>query len=110
MRLERYTVKTRQALEAAQGEARGRDHQQIGTLHLLAALIEQSGGVTRPLLQRLGVDTGTVASSVEGELEKVPQVRGAAGQVYLGQDLAKALEGAEKEAARLKDDYVSAEH
>jgi ATP-dependent Clp protease ATP-binding subunit ClpB len=110
MRLERYTVKTREAVEAAQSEARARGHQQMTGLHLLFALLRQSGSVARPLLQRLGVDLEGVSSAVRRELDKQPQVRGGAAQVYLGQDLAGALERAEKEAAALKDDYVSVEH
>jgi len=110
MRPERYTIKTREALEAAQAAARASSQQQITGLHLLQALLAQSGGITRPLLQRLGVDVEAIAASTQAELAKLPQVRGAAGQLYLAPDLAEALEEAEKQAVQMKDDFVSAEH
>ncbi|MCK4374521.1 MAG: AAA family ATPase, partial [Candidatus Brocadiae bacterium] len=110
MRLERFTIKVREALEAAQSAARSKDHQQLATPHLLQALLEQSGGVVRPLLQRLGVNCEAITEALRVELDKLPQVRGGAGQVYLAPDLAEALDEGEKQAAQLKDDYVSAEH
>ncbi len=110
MQLDRFTVKVREALEAAQTTARGRNHQQLGTLHLLQSMLNQSGGVARPLLQRLGANLEAVTRSVQEELEKLPQVEGGAGQVYLGEDLREALEEAESQAAALRDDYVSTEH
>jgi len=111
MRLERFTIKAREALEAAQSTAQRRKHQQVTGAHLLQSLVNQSGGVVRPLLQKLGADLQTLADALETELQKLPQVSGAlTGQLYLGPDLAAALEEAEKQAAQLKDEYVSAEH
>ena len=110
MRPERFTIKAREALEAAQSAARSTGQQQMTTVHLLQALLAQSGGVTRPLLQRLGANVDGVAASCRSDLDKSPQVRGAGAQVYLGPDLAEALDEAEKQAAQLKDEYVSAEH
>jgi ATP-dependent Clp protease ATP-binding subunit ClpB len=109
MRPERFTIKTREALEAAQSAARAANHQQVTTLHLLQALLQQTGGVVWPLLQRLGANPDGVRAAAQAELAKLPQVRGG-GQVYLAPDLAEALDGAEKQAAQLKDDYVSTEH
>jgi ATP-dependent Clp protease ATP-binding subunit ClpB len=110
MRPERYTIKTREALETAQAAARDSSHQQITSAHLLQALLGQSGGITRPILQRLGVNIEGIAASTQAELAKLPQVRGAAGQVYLAPDLVEGLDEAEKQAAQMKDEFVSAEH
>jgi ATP-dependent Clp protease ATP-binding subunit ClpB len=83
----------------------------VTSLHLLQSLVNQTGSVARPLLQRLGVDVQVLAGGLEAELEKLPQVKGAAaGQVYLEQELADVLDEAENQAAQLKDEYVSAEH
>ncbi|KPK65226.1 MAG: Clp protease ClpB, partial [Planctomycetes bacterium SM23_32] len=109
MRLERFTIKAREALDEARSAASSRKHQELTTLHLLHALLGQSGGIVRPLLQRLGANAGGVVASVESALENLPTVRGPS-QVYLGQDLAAAFEEAEKQAAQLTDDYVSVEH
>jgi len=109
MRAEKLTIKVREALQEAQSAAGKRGHQQLGSLHLLAALMGQSGGIVRPLLLRLGVDAHALSGDVEKELDRLPTVRGDV-QVYLAPDLARALDEAEKQAAQLKDDFISAEH
>jgi len=109
MPAERFTIKVREALEAAQAAARSKNHQQITSAHLLQALLSQSGGVVRPVLQRLGANVEAIGDDLEAELGKLAQVRGAT-QVYMAPDLAQALDEAERQAQQLRDDYVSAEH
>ncbi len=109
MRAERFTIKVREALETAQAAARSKNHQQITSAHLLQALLSQSGGVVRPVLQRLGANVEAIGGDLEAELGKLAQVRGAT-QVYMAPDLAQALDEAERQARQLRDDYVSAEH
>jgi len=111
MRLDRLTIKAREAIEDARALAQSRSQQQVSTAHLLMALIDQTDGVVRPILQRLGASVEGVARSLESELDKAPAVSGAAAdQLYLAPDLAQALDEAQKQAERLKDDYVSVEH
>ncbi len=110
MRLDRYTVKVREALEAAQSTARSSDHQELTTAHLLQSLLNQQAGVVRPILQRLGADLEGIRRSLQDELESLPQVKGGAAQTYLAQELADVLEEAQQQASQLRDDYVSAEH
>ncbi len=111
MRPERYTIRVREALQAAQSAARKANHQQLTTAHLLQSLLAQPGGMVRPLLQRLGANVEAIARDVDAELDKLAQVAGsAAGQLYMGEDLTGALDEAEDQARQLKDDYVSAEH
>ncbi|MFO7956163.1 MAG: ATP-dependent chaperone ClpB [Candidatus Brocadiia bacterium] len=111
MRLEKYTIKAREALEAAQSTARRRNHQQLTTLHLLQSMLNQSGGVVRPVLQRLGADPSGISDALQNELAGLPEVKGAGGgQVYVSNDLAQTLEEAEQQADQMKDDYVSSEH
>ncbi len=110
MRIDRFTVKAREALEAAQATARRRNQQQMTSAHLLQSLVNQDGGVVRPVLQRLGTNLGALTSALEAELEKVPQVSGGGGDVYPSRDLVQALDAAEREAQQLTDDYVSGEH
>jgi len=111
VQIDRYTVKVREALEAAQRAARARNHQEVSSLHLIQALLEQSGGVVRPILQRLGADTHGIAGALAEELDKTPQVKGGgAGQVYLGQSLAGVLDAAQQLASRMQDQFVSGEH
>jgi ATP-dependent Clp protease ATP-binding subunit ClpB len=106
--LEKYTVKSREALERAQRLARDRSHQELRPEHLLAALLEERGGTVAAVLQKLGVDAASLARAGETALAGLPRVQG--GAAYLGQDLRSVLDRAEDHAERLKDEFVSVEH
>jgi ATP-dependent Clp protease ATP-binding subunit ClpB len=108
MRFDRWTVKSRDALARAEELARQRDHQEVGSLHLLAALIEQDQGLTAPLLAQAGVDRATLEAQLEQALARRPKVSG--GETYLGQELKRVLDAAQTQADQLKDDYLSIEH
>jgi ATP-dependent Clp protease ATP-binding subunit ClpB len=108
MRQDKLTVKAQEALAAAQAEARRRDHQAIDVEHLVLALLGQTDGIGKPILDKIGADAGLVLSRVEDELRAVPKVSGA--EPYLANRLAKLVDRAEDEARKLKDEYVSTEH
>jgi ATP-dependent Clp protease ATP-binding subunit ClpB len=109
MRLDRFTLKGQEAIEAAVALAERRQHQQVEPEHLLVTLLEQAEGVTRPILGKIGANPDIVLSETETALNKLPQVSGG-GQQYLSQRLNKVFDKAKKEADRLKDEYVSTEH
>jgi ATP-dependent Clp protease ATP-binding subunit ClpB len=109
MRLDKFTVKAQEAIQAAQSLADQHEHQALEPEHLLAALLQQREGVVAPILGKLGARVDAVQRAVEAELARMPKVRGGGGQ-YLGDRLRAALERAQREAERLKDDYVSTEH
>ena len=109
MRIDRFTLKAREALEEAQVAARERSHQQISETHLLAALLDQDGGTVPRVLERAGADVGRLRAELDGEIERLPRVEGGA-EVYLSRELETVLDYAFKEAERLRDDYVSTEH
>ena len=110
MRLDKFTIKSQEALEAAAGLAGQRNHQEIGPEHLLHSLLEQEEGVVLPVIQKLGARPETVKERLEQDLAAIPRVYGAAGQPYMSQALSRVLQKAQTEAERMKDDYVSAEH
>ncbi|MCY0877884.1 MAG: ATP-dependent chaperone ClpB [Firmicutes bacterium] len=110
MRLDKLTVKAQEALQDAQSRARDAQHQAVTTLHLLSALIEQSEGVVRPLLERLGVPWAPLLGRVKESLGKLPRVSGTQPGAYLAQDLVAVIEDAERRADELKDEYISTEH
>ncbi len=110
MRLDRFTLKAQEAVQAAQNLALENNHQEITTEHLLSALLTQQEGIVIPILQRLGADVSAVRGSIDEELEKVPEVYGAAGQAYASPQFQSALGAAWSEAQQLKDEYVSTEH
>lgn len=108
MRLDKFTHKAREALTEAQNLAASRGQQAVELPHVLVALIKQDGGVVVPLLEKIGVNPGTLLEALDGVVHRLPKVEG--GEAYLGQTLSKVLQEAQKHADRLKDDYVSTEH
>ena len=109
MQPEKFTMKTQAALQGAQAAAQERSHQELDGEHLLLALMDQEDSLIPPLLQKLGVNLNQLRSDVEKELERKVKVSGAR-DVYLGNNLKRALDTAEKEAHRMKDEYLSTEH
>ena len=109
MQPEKFTMKTQAALQGAQAAAQERSHQEIDGEHLLLALINQEDSLIPPLLQKLGVNLNQFRAGLETELDRKVKVSGAR-DVFLGNHLKRALDAAEKEAHRMKDDYLSTEH
>ncbi len=109
MRPERLTEKAQEAVQSAAREAQERGQQAIEPEHLLLALLHQEGGITRTLLDSAGVSIPGLEAALVSRVERLPRVSGGA-QPYLASELARALDQAEKEAERLKDDYISTEH
>src|SRR4030088_3036393 len=113
MDINRLTEKTQEALRAAQSEATRQGHQQIDVEHLLLALLEQEGGLTKSILEKSNVDPDLVRQRVQAELARMPKVSsstGGGGDVYISGRLNRLLVQAEDEAKQLKDEYVSVEH
>jgi ATP-dependent Clp protease ATP-binding subunit ClpB len=107
---EKLTHKSNEALQRAGGLARERNHPEVGTAHLLTALLEQAEGVVLPLVQKLGVTPTTLRNRTIEVLEATPAAYGSSGEVTIGSKLRKVLEAAFTEAEQLGDDYVSTEH
>src|SRR3989454_4920481 len=110
MRIDKFTQKMQEALQAAQDLASQFNHQEITNEHFLSALLDQSDGITQPLLEKIGVPANRLRERLTGELEGRPRVTGAAVDIRLSNELRSVLDGAEKEMAKLKDEYTSAEH
>ncbi|MGQ0570140.1 MAG: ATP-dependent chaperone ClpB [Armatimonadota bacterium] len=112
MRFDKFTEKAQEALLGAQRDAASRGHQAPDPEHLLLALIEQTDGLVPPLLTRLGVDPRVLRTRLSADLERRPRVQGAQpqGGIVLSPRLARVLETAQREADRLKDEYLSTEH
>ena len=111
MQLDKFTLKSQEALQEAKGIAERDNHQQIDVEHLLLALLKQKEGIVIPILQKLGANPDLIASQLEEELKRIPKVTGGGvGQVYLSSRVNEILTAAGKEAERLMDEYVSTEH
>ncbi|MBN7795229.1 ATP-dependent chaperone ClpB [Parahaliea mediterranea] len=110
MRMDKLTNQLQGALADAQSLALGKDHNFIEPVHLLAALLQQQGGSTRPLLQQAGGDLVGLANKVKAALDALPTVSGGnAGDVHLSNDLGRILNVADKLAQQNGDAYISSE-
>ena len=106
---DKLTVKSQEAVQAAQGLAGENGNPEVLPLHVLAALLEDRDGVVLPVLGRVGVPVEHLLSGVNAAIGKLPKVQGGT-QPGLSQAAQRVLEQAFKEAADFKDEYVSTEH
>jgi ATP-dependent Clp protease ATP-binding subunit ClpB len=112
MHPDRFTIKSQEAIQAAQQLAEERGNPQTGAEHLLAVLLEQEEGIVLPVLRKLGVEPGAVRQSVNQALDALPKLSGGSSGEPTGvsSDLAQILRDAEKAMRELGDQYVSTEH
>src|SRR5437762_1382189 len=110
MRIDKFTQKMQEALPAAQDLATQSSHQEITNEHFLSALLNQMDGIARPLLEKVGVNSNQLRDGLRVELDRRPKVHGASVDLRLANELRSVLDGAEKEMAKLKDEFTSAEH
>ena len=108
MRFDKYTIKAQEAVTRAQEAAQQRDHSEILPLHVLAGLLGETEGVVAPILQKLGANVPRIQQLVASEMERLPKAAGT--QLGLNRSTQEVFAQAQKEADRLKDEYVSTEH
>ncbi len=110
MTLNKLTAKMQEAIQDALDIASSAGHAEIGSSHLLVALLRQDGGLTRPLLEKAGVQPETIQGQAKAYLEKQPRISGATGQPQIGRELSELLREADQIRERMKDDFISVEH
>ena len=110
MKLDKLTVKAQEAVAAAEDAAIQRHHAEISPEHLLLALIDQEDGVVPRILAKLGADPRVVRADLEQVLQKLPRAHGSALDVSIGRAFKDVWEAAIKEAAAMKDEFISTEH
>ncbi|HEY0409544.1 MAG TPA: Clp protease N-terminal domain-containing protein, partial [Candidatus Dormibacteraeota bacterium] len=110
MRLDRFTERSQEALQAAQQAAQTLQHAMVEPEHLLLALLEQPDGLVPTLLRRLEAQPETLSARLRASLEARPKQYGGGGEPGIGQSLRGVLMAAFDEMNRLKDEYVSTEH
>ncbi len=109
MNYEQFTIKAQEALQNATVIAQQEDHGEIGTDHVLLALLQQKDGLIPPLIERIGVSLQSVLQQAESLVKSNPRIHGNI-QLSLSSQMSRALAKADKEAAMLKDEYLSVEH
>src|SRR5688572_16922274 len=97
IRLDKLTLKSQEALQAAQAHAQESGNPQIEPEHLLWALVQQKDGVVLPVLQKLGANIPVLAQELSAAAAKLPRVQGQE-EIRLSPGLSRTLEDAQKEA------------
>jgi ATP-dependent Clp protease ATP-binding subunit ClpB len=111
MNFNKFTIKSQEAVQNAQEIASNYSNQMIEPEHLLAALVQDSGGIVIPVLQKLGINTNYLKIKINEAIERLPKVQGSGlGNQQISSTLGKVFESAQKGAQQLKDDYISTEH
>src|SRR5688500_6813254 len=104
MDFNKLTLKSQEAVGAAQELARRMDNPEVCPEHLLLALLDQE------LPQQLVPDAASLRAQAESTLSAKPSVQGGAQQPRVSVDFSRALDRAFDEARQLEDEYVSTEH
>lgn len=107
---DRFTVKSQEAIQSAQGQAAENGNPEVVPLHLMVALLEDKEGVVLPVLEKVGVPVQQMSAQINAAVAKLPKVQGGGSQPGLGAAMQKVLEASFKEAENFKDEYVSTEH
>ena len=108
MRQDRFTVMSQEAFQAAQSKAEEMGHQDVRPEHVLWSFLAQDENIVVAALTKIGANRAKVRKDLERALERIPRVQG--GEVYLSSSLRQVMSGAQKEADKLKDEYISTEH
>ena len=111
MQPDRFTIKSQEAVAAAQRLASEGSNPEVAPPHLLLALLEQDEGVVVPVLQRIGVDAQDARAKAKDAIGKLPRLSGnTVPDVRPASQFVWVLQQAEKESTGLGDEYISTEH
>src|ERR1700716_3125612 len=108
MRLDKFTLRGQEAIQAGIELAERNQNQQVEPEHILCVMLEQPEGIARPLLGKLGANVQVVLNDCQAAVARFPRVQG--GQQYLSPRLTQIFTAAEKQAEKMKDEYISTEH
>src|ERR671923_162913 len=110
MQLDRFTIKSQEALQAAIRLAAERRNTETAPAHLLLALLDQEEGIVGPVLRKVGADPAAIRSAVGGQIDRLPTITAGAREPGTSRELLDVLRAAERESGRMRDDYISTEH
>src|SRR5437867_7321869 len=108
MRLDKFTLRGQEAIQAGIELAERNQNQQVEPEHVLCAMLEQPEGIVRPLLGKLGANVQVVINDCQAAVSRFPRVQG--GQQYFSPRLSQIFTAAQKQAEEMKDEYISTEH
>lgn len=113
MNTEKLTQKSLEALKSAQSTAVENGNNSVEEEHLLYALVSQQGGLVSEIFKNIGASPENITSALDASISKFPKVSGGGydpNRIYISATLDKALTEAEKQAEKMKDEYISVEH
>src|SRR5918998_2330049 len=110
MQLDRFTIKSQEALQQAIRLAADRRNTETAPQHLLLALLDQEDSLVGQVLRKVGADPAAVRSQTGGELDRLPTITAGAREPATARELLDVLRAAEREAGKLNDEYISTEH
>jgi ATP-dependent Clp protease ATP-binding subunit ClpB len=108
MRLDKFTLRGQEAIQAAIELAERNQHQQVEPEHILCAMLDQPEGIVRPLLGKLGANIQVIKNDCEAAVARLPRVQG--GQQYFSPRLSQIFTAAQKRAEKMQDEFISTEH
>jgi ATP-dependent Clp protease ATP-binding subunit ClpB len=108
MRLDKFTLRAQEAIQSAIELAEKNTNQQVEPEHLLSAMLEQPEGIVRPILGKIGANLPVILNDVQAAIARFPRVQG--GQQYFSPRVNQAFTAAQKQADRMKDEFISTEH
>jgi ATP-dependent Clp protease ATP-binding subunit ClpB len=108
MRLDKFTLRGQEAIQAAIELAERNQNQQVEPEHLLAAMLEQPESIVKPVLGKLGVNVQVVLNDAQAAIKRFPRVEG--GQQYFSPRLSQIFIATQKHADKMQDEFNSTEH
>jgi ATP-dependent Clp protease ATP-binding subunit ClpB len=107
--MDKLTSRFQQALADAQSMAVGRDHNMLEPVHVMAALLDQQGGSTAPLLTQAHVNVPAFRQRVFELVDRLPKVSGQEGNIHAGNELTRLLNLTDKLAQQRGDQFIASE-
>src|SRR3982075_3097160 len=108
MRLDKFTLRGQEAIQAGIELAERNQNQQVEPEHILCVMLEQPEGIARPLLGKLGANVQVVLNDCQAAVARFPRVQG--GKQYLSPRSTQVFSAAQKQADKMQDEFVSTEH
>ncbi len=110
IRLDQFTTKAQEAVQNAHSFAQEKGHRQLTPLHFLKALLAESDGIPRAILEKMGVNVSQIQTMVDSELDRLPSSSGSNLEIGPSPESVQLFEDAQKTASSMQDQYVSTEH
>jgi ATP-dependent Clp protease ATP-binding subunit ClpB len=109
MNFDKMTIKTQEAIAGARNIAMENQNQYVEPAHIILSLLNIDGSIAIEIIKKLGVDPNSFIKDIQNEIYKFPKISGNY-EIYLSREGENLINKAFKEMAKLKDEYLSAEH